>query len=154
MGEHLPCKQGVKGSNPFISMKRKLLLRRELLLNPKGCCLYLENRIPNQRSKSRNKQKSKRKQAEIRRPAGSATLCTTGSSRKRHGADALALGADERRNKLRKAAGRSRYPKIRRCLNGETRRGKPPSPYTESIGVRREPGELKHLSNRRKRKQQ
>ena len=36
-------------------------------------------------------------------------------------ADALALGADERRDKLRKASGRSKYPKNRRCLNGETR---------------------------------
>ena len=64
----------------------------------------------------------------------------------------MALRAEERRDKLRKAAGRSKYPKIRRYLNGETRRRKPPSPYTESIGIRREPGELKHLSNRRKRK--
>ena len=37
MGEHLPCKQGVKGSNPFISTKQ-----RDLLKN-----LFLENRIPN-----------------------------------------------------------------------------------------------------------
>ena len=66
--------------------------------------------------------------------------------------DALALRADERRDKLRKAAVRSKYPVTRRCLNGETRRSKPPSPYTESIGIRREPGELKHLSSRRKRK--
>ena len=29
---------------------------------------------------------------------------------------------------------------------------KPHVPYTESIGIRREPGELKHLSSRRKRK--
>ena len=36
-------------------------------------------------------------------------------------ADALALRADERRDKLRKAAGRSKYPMIRGCLNGETR---------------------------------
>ena len=64
----------------------------------------------------------------------------------------MALRAEERRDKLRKAAGRSKYPKIRRYLNGETRRRKPPSPYTESIGIRREPGELKHLSSRRKRK--
>ena len=42
---------------------------------------------------------------------------------------------------------------IRRFLNGETRLSIPQSPYTESIGVRREPGELKHLSSRRKRKQ-
>ena len=34
--------------------------------------------------------------------------------------DALALRADERRDKLRKAAGRSTCPVIRRCLNGET----------------------------------
>ena len=40
----------------------------------------------------------------------------------------------------------------RRSLNGETRLSKPQSPYTESIGIRREPGELKHLSSRRKRK--
>ena len=43
---------------------------------------------------------------------------------------------------------------IRRYLNGETRRRKPPSSYTKYIGIRREPGELKHLSSRRKRKQQ
>ena len=42
---------------------------------------------------------------------------------------------------------------IRRFLNGETRLSIPQSPCTESIGVRREPGELKHLSSRRKRKQ-
>ena len=41
----------------------------------------------------------------------------------------------------------------RRYLNGETRRRRPPSPYHESIVIRREPGELKHLSSRRKRKQ-
>ena len=34
--------------------------------------------------------------------------------------DALALRADERRDKLRKATGRSKYPMIRRYLNGET----------------------------------
>ena len=64
----------------------------------------------------------------------------------------MALRADERRDKLRKAAGRSKYPSIRRYLNGETRPDKLRSPYTESIGVRREPGELKHLSRARKRK--
>ena len=74
------------------------------------------------------------------------------SSEEGRRADALALRADERRDKLRKAAGRSKYPEIRGCLNGETRRSKPPSPYSESIGIRREPGELKHLSSRRRRK--
>ena len=42
---------------------------------------------------------------------------------------------------------------IRRYLNGETWRRRPPSLHTESIGMQREPGELKHLSSRRKRKQ-
>ena len=40
----------------------------------------------------------------------------------------------------------------RRFLNGETHMSKPHVPYTESIGIRRDPGELKHLSSRRKRK--
>ena len=66
--------------------------------------------------------------------------------------DALALRADERRDKLRKATGRSKYPAIRRYLNGETWLSKPQSSYSESIAVGREPGELKHLSSRRKRK--
>ena len=74
------------------------------------------------------------------------------SSEEEHRADALALGAEERRDKLRKAAERSKYPETRRCLNGETHMSKPHVPCTESIGVWREPGELKHLSNRRKRK--
>ena len=74
------------------------------------------------------------------------------SSKKERRVDALALRAEERRDKLRKAVGRSKYPLIHRYLNGETRLRKPQSPLTESIGIRREPGELKHLSSRRKRK--
>ena len=42
------------------------------------------------------------------------------SSKKERRVDALALRADERRDKLRKASGRSKYPLIRRSLNGET----------------------------------
>ena len=75
-------------------------------------------------------------------------------SKEGHRADALALRADERRDKLRKAAERSTYPLTRRCLNGETHMSIPHVPYSESIVVRREPGELKHLSSRRKRKKQ
>ena len=66
--------------------------------------------------------------------------------------DALALRADERRDKLRKASGRSKYPLIRRYLNGETRLSKPQSLHGESIAMQGEPGELKHLSSRRRRK--
>ena len=66
--------------------------------------------------------------------------------------DALALRAEERRDKLRKAAGRSKYPLIRRYLNGETHMSKPHVSMREYIAHGGEPGELKHLSSRRKRK--
>ena len=64
----------------------------------------------------------------------------------------MALRADERRDKLRKAMGRSKYPSIHGFLNGGTHMSKPHVPHGEYIAVRREPGELKHLSSRRKRK--
>jgi hypothetical protein len=76
------------------------------------------------------------------------------SREEEHRADALAPGADEGRDKLRKAAGRSTYPVIRGCPNGETCMRSPHAPYHESIVMRREPPELKHLSRERKRKQQ
>ena len=38
--------------------------------------------------------------------------------------DALALGGEEGRDKLRKAAGRGKYPIIRGYPNGATRRGR------------------------------
>ena len=67
--------------------------------------------------------------------------------------NALALGADEGRDKLRKATGRSKYPMSRGCPNVGTHMVKNHVTYTESIGIRGEPGELKHLSTRRKRNQ-
>ena len=73
-------------------------------------------------------------------------------SKKEHRVDALALRADERRDKLRKAAGSRKWATIRRCLNGGTHRSRPPVSMCESITHGREPGELKHLSSRRKRK--
>ena len=75
-------------------------------------------------------------------------------SKKERRVDALALRAEERRDKLRKAMGRSKYPLIHGFLNGETHMRKPHVSITESIGYGGEPGELKHLSSRRKRKQQ
>ena len=64
----------------------------------------------------------------------------------------MALRADEGRDKLRKAAGRSKYPSIRRYPNGETYVSRPHVSIRQSITYGREPGELKHLSSRRKRK--
>ena len=66
--------------------------------------------------------------------------------------DALALRAEERRDKLRKAVGRSKYPLIHGSLNGETHMDRLHVSISESIGYGGEPGELKHLSSRRKRK--
>ena len=62
--------------------------------------------------------------------------------------DALALRDDEGRGKLRKAAGSCKRALIRRCPNGAT-------PQVEGLRSLRggEPGELKHLSTRRKREQ-
>ena len=62
--------------------------------------------------------------------------------------DALALGGEEGRDKLRKAAVRGKYPLTRGFPNGATHlSGGIPSM------MEGEPGELKHLSTRRKRKQ-
>ena len=74
------------------------------------------------------------------------------SSKNERRVDALALRADERRDKLRKATGRSKYPLIRGYLNGETYMRIPHVSIRQSITYGREPGELKHLSSRRKRK--
>ena len=73
-------------------------------------------------------------------------------SKKERRVDALALRAEERRDKLRKAAGRSKYPVSRRYLNGETHVRRPYVSMCEYIAYGGEPGELKHLSTRRKRK--
>ena len=62
-------------------------------------------------------------------------------------ADAEALGGEEGRDKLRKAAARSKYPVTRRSPNGATRQDNLSSRET---GSKR--GELKHLITHRKRK--
>ena len=61
----------------------------------------------------------------------------------------VALGGEEGRDKLRKAAVRGKCPVTRGCPNGETRRPLAGTPQMVAVG---EPGELKHLSTRRKRK--
>jgi len=73
-----------------------------------------------------------------------------GERKKGHGADALAQEGDEGRGKLRKAAVRCRRPVTRGCPNGATRQS---GGLTSPLLRRGEPGELKHLSSRRKRKQ-
>ncbi len=66
--------------------------------------------------------------------------------------DALALRAEEGRDKLRKATGKGKYLLIRRYPNGGTHTCEAGISYGEYIVIRRAPGELKHLSTPRKRK--
>ena len=80
--------------------------------------------------------------------ASTANRC--GERKKGHGADALAQEGDEGRGKLRKAAVRCRRPVTRGCPNGATRQY---VVLTFLLMREGEPGELKHLSSRRKRKQ-
>ena len=151
MGEHLPCKQGVKSSNLSVSIEYKAISSTQTA--------YLENFIQRMiLRKDFQRNQTSEKQTENR--MGNHTVIIKKrynaiyrrSSKKEHRADALALRAEERRDKLRKAMGRSKYPLIHGSLNGETRQRKPLSACSEYIAVRGEPGELKHLSTRRKRK--
>jgi hypothetical protein len=82
-----------------------------------------------------------------RRPGGAAA--GAGRAREGHLVDALASRGDEGRGTLRKAPGSREQASIRGSPNGATH----PSdgvPSRESIAWRGEPGELKHLSTRRK----
>ena len=90
--------------------------------------------------------------ARSREPSEREGTCFYEVKQKEHRVDALALRADERRDKLRKAAGRSKYLLIRGCLNGETHMEIFHVSIRKDIAYGGEPGELKHLSTRRKRK--
>ena len=124
--------------------------------------MYLENRILKESIREKDKTSEGHVKAWQRRNENSKKNCKKCNaihrrqkkrlSKKEHREDALALRADERRDKLRKAAGRSKYPEIRRYLNGGTHMRKTHVSIHESIVYGREPGELKHLSSRRKRK--
>ena len=122
-----------------------------------GWSMYLENCTPRRRNEERHPEPSSRRckereetrqEPKTRRRVDALKRLSEQERR----VDALALRADERRDKLRKASGRGKYPTIRRCLNGETRLEGLQSLHGESIAMQGEPGELKHLSNRRKRK--
>ena len=67
--------------------------------------------------------------------------------------NALASGAEEGRGKQRYATGSRKQTLIRRIPNGAIRQCEALSSYTEYIGIRGEPTELKHLSRARKRNQ-
>ena len=69
-------------------------------------------------------------------------------------ADVLACGGEEGRGIRRNATGSGKRATIRGYPNGETRRGDDPRhPLAEHISQGVQPGELKHLSTRRRRKQ-
>ena len=88
--------------------------------------------------RGRHQQMTERRKQAIKEPKPKETSLITlyktkRSSKKGRREDALALRAEERRDKLRKAAGRSKYPLIRGCLNGETHLREPQVPLNESI---------------------
>ena len=154
LGEHLPCKQGVRSSNLLISIGQQEEKLPERTLKT-AYQREMKKFNFNRREKNLFFLKENREKNSFKEPCPYTTLVYGGrrSSREERRADALALGADERRDKLRKAAERSKYPVTRRCLNGETRQEKLLSSMRQSITHGGEPGELKHLSSRRKRKQ-
>jgi hypothetical protein len=78
--------------------------------------------------------------------------CTVGTRREGHTVDASAPRADEGRGKLRKASGSRKRALIRGSPNGGTRPPGGGHRTSKGVGVRGEPGELKHLSTPRKRK--
>ena len=146
LGEHLPCKQGVESSNLLVSTGRKESRGKagshksaepegspnQLVHRTNGLGKHLENRIQKRiriliRKDKRDIRgrihfgcgRKKRNCPFPQRYAGRRP------SRKEHREDALALRAEERRDKLRKAMGRSKYPKSHGCLNGETRMRNP-----------------------------
>ena len=79
--------------------------------------------------RGRHQQMTERRKQAIKEPKPKETSLITlyktkRSSKKGRREDALALRAEERRDKLRKAAGRSKYPKSRGYLNGGTHMAK------------------------------
>ena len=55
MGEHLPCKQGVKSSNLFISIYGFAAIAGGQLFNKSWTPVYIENYIVRSKAKKRNK---------------------------------------------------------------------------------------------------
>jgi len=75
------------------------------------------------------------------------------SSYKGHTGDTLAPAAEEGRGRPRKARGSRQQAMIPGYPNGATQQLEELLPYDESIVVRRQASELKHLSSWKRRKQ-
>ena len=121
-----------RGGRRIAKSKREIELREKSSDNDQG----REREIERQRPRSR-----RRGRAAAPRPGDMRTACRLKRLRKeKKGAWGMpvALGGEEGRDKLRKAAVRGKYPATRGC-----------SHRIDAVG---EPGELKHLSTRRKRK--
>ena len=155
LGEHLPCKQGVKSSNLSVSIPPG-----EAWRSP-----YLEKSI--QRRKTRHQTSTNRddtstrgrhlapRQIEIKEGSLGATLCAQGPGQAGR-AQGGCLGTKGRRKTRQAAKSRGEgqipdYPWVSEW--GNPRRAGPCVPAHESIVRGRAPGELKHLSSRRRRRQ-
>ena len=87
------------------------------ILRIENICSWREGHEKEETSEIKISNKKKKKE---KHPRNAIRGCIERLSKKERREDALALGAEERRDKLRKAAGRSKYPEIRGYLNGET----------------------------------
>ena len=133
MGEHLPCKQGVESSNLFISIWFVKTKKSNLHLEN---CTSKKSRIDleiNLFKKMTSIKKRNRLGETVTLDRNTPREPKDWSRQKERKVDALALRADERRDKLRKASGRSKYPESRRYLNGETYLSKPQVSLSQSI---------------------
>ena len=114
MGEHLPCKQGVESSNLSVSIGERSLnctLKTEYRNNQRK---YQSLRTRYDKTSEERKQRCFRtKTTKKKKETDSCNAIHekgSWSSEEERREDALALRAEERRDKLRKAAVRSKYP--------------------------------------------
>ena len=86
--------------------------------------MYLEKSIQrNRKDINRKNSNEERRKAQEKKALPGNAMPRKRVKQKGHRADALALRAEERRDKLRKATGKGKYLMIRGCLNGETHMG-------------------------------
>ena len=125
----------VQGNNNFVNLCKACIILKE---NQEFSDNSEQDRklpSPYRRKRVFGEKRGARERAEFSRSGkaadGGADFATSRSSWKERKGNALASGADEGRDKLRKASGRSKYPLIRGSPNGATRRRNTPSSRVE-----------------------
>ena len=99
MGEHLPCKQGVESSNLFISIG--LQKKAEHCTLKTAYIKHLKYVKRRDRDETRRCESNEVEKQQTNKPSDINAIVSERPSKKERRADALALRADERRDKLR-----------------------------------------------------